>query len=1141
MDLMKKSYVLTISRWDPIIKNHLIHGQALLPGLAYVDILYQSAQENMGLDFREHCIKRLSIFNPLFMEEDRQVEIRVSFEKMIGYWYIKVEGTEKNNQGEPLQDKLYVTAELHEEAVMFKEQINIETMKQAATQTVDIETVYVEARKCGLIHEGMIKAKGNIYLNDNECLIELNVDDTYRDEAKKFLFHPTLIDGAAMASGVLEVKGVFGNEEDLYLPLYYESFSCTESLHTECYAVVSLSSFQKINDIFTMDITFFNVEGKQIAQLKGFTGKLIRNKGQIAPETPEHIKSIVRNIFSKYLHREPFQIDLDVGFFELGLESAQLLSVVKDIESAFNLSLNPTLLFENSNLRELIIYLDKKKEAFLSDSNTYEFYEHEAFLQEHLVCGQPALMDVVHPCLVLQTYIQNNPQSYPVELKNIQFEGGPVILNKTEKVFVQVQVNKEKKQTGFKTIHYTTEPGNSKLCCQGEHIGPVNASPDVIDIKALLNQSKPMERDAINRCNHIINNFTTGPMLQIDSVSKYDDSTVIGKVCLSGESKKGNVSQFILDPIMLNCCYLLNSIVDNENSDDILVPFLIENLTIFRPMKETAYIVKTFRCRRNDFVSFDAMLLTETGDIIAEVINASLKKVIDLSVLTNQSFNTMAFKQAFITDKVNVGKAEENDIAIVGLAGRYPGAYDINAFWENLRSGIDCITEIPEERWVWEDYYSEDRTKPGHIYSKWGGFIEDVDRFDPLFFKISPREAAIMDPQERLFLEQCWIALEDAGYTKTKLQQTAEPDLPNQVGVYVGVMSQEYPLSAAASNAGGNRLGFNSGMASIANRVSHFFNFHGPSMAIDTMCSSSLTAIYLACQALKEKDVNVALAGGVNITIHPNKYLFLSQGQFISSKGHCESFGEGGDGYIPGEGVGVLVLKRLVDAERDKDNIYGVIKGVAINHGGRSGGYTVPNQRAQSSVISKALKGAGVKPRTINYIEAHGTGTVLGDPIEIAALTQAFEQDTKDKQFCAIGSVKSNIGHCESAAGVAGVTKVLLQIKYGQLVPSLHSEVLNPNIDFRDTPFMVQQELAEWKRPVVQVNGQTTEYPRIAGISAFGAGGSNAHIIIAEYIPDNQKTTAKLTPTVSLKEILKKVYQGTMDIEQACQLLEQSG
>jgi acyl transferase domain-containing protein len=288
--------------------------------------------------------------------------------------------------------------------------------------------------------------------------------------------------------------------------------------------------------------------------------------------------------------------------------------------------------------------------------------------------------------------------------------------------------------------------------------------------------------------------------------------------------------------------------------------------------------------------------------------------------------------------------------------------------------------------------------------------------------------------------------------------------------------------------------------ASIANRISYFCNFNGPSMALDTMCSSSLTAIHLACQSLQRGGCAVAVAGGVNVSVHPNKYLMLAQGKFISGKGRCESFGEGGEGYVPGEGVGAVLLKPLAQAKADGDHIYGVIKATAINHGGKTNGYTVPNPNAQAKVIERALREGGIDARAVSYIEAHGTGTSLGDPIEIAGLSKAFRNWTQDTQFCAIGSAKSNIGHCESAAGIAGVTKVLLQLKHQQLVPSLHSSVLNPNIDFDGTPFVVQQELAAWPRPMLEVGGVKREGPRIAGISSFGAGGANAHVVIEEYV-----------------------------------------
>src|SRR5262249_21528608 len=313
---------------------------------------------------------------------------------------------------------------------------------------------------------------------------------------------------------------------------------------------------------------------------------------------------------------------------------------------------------------------------------------------------------------------------------------------------------------------------------------------------------------------------------------------------------------------------------------------------------------------------------------------------------------------------------DADPVAIIGLSGRYPEAVDLEAFWQNLRAGKDCIVEVPRERWDWREDYSPDRGASGRHYSKWGGFIAGVDEFDPLFFNISPKEARQLDPQERLFLQQAWRAVEDAGYTRASLQGPHGEDLAGQVGVYVGVMYSEYQLLGAEASLRGTRLGIAGSAASIANRVSYALNLHGPSVTLDTMCSASLTAIHYACQDLKLGRTSLAIAGGVNVSIHPNKYLALSAGQFISSDGHCQSFGEGGDGYIPGEGVGVVVLKRLSEAQRDGDHIYGIIRGSALNHGGKTNGYTVPNPQAQAGAISRALAESRTDARHISYIEA---------------------------------------------------------------------------------------------------------------------------------------------------------------------------
>jgi polyketide synthase PksM len=420
------------------------------------------------------------------------------------------------------------------------------------------------------------------------------------------------------------------------------------------------------------------------------------------------------------------------------------------------------------------------------------------------------------------------------------------------------------------------------------------------------------------------------------------------------------------------------------------------------------------------------------------------------------------------------------DVAIIGLSGRYPKSNNLNEFWINLSKGINCITEIPKDRWNWEEYYDAEKGKPGKIYTRWGGFLEEIDKFDPLFFKISPKEAKRMDPQERIFLESCYHAIEDAGYTPENLCEI------DKIGVFAGVMNARYTPQPFHY--------------SIANRVSYLFNFQGPSMAVDTACSSSLTAIHLALESMYSGLTGCAIVGGVNLIIDPVHYLGLTEMTMLSSGNQCKSFGEMADGFVDSEGVGVIVLKSLKQAEQDGDHIYGVIKGSAVNAGGKTHGYTVPNPKAQSALVSKALGRSKIDVEQISYIEAHGTGTALGDPIEIASLTRVFKETSDKNQFCSIGSVKSNIGHGESAAGIAGLTKVLLQLKHKQLVPSLHSQVANPEIDFSQTPFKVQKSLEKWQRPLHNVNGVVQEIPRIAGISSFGAGGANAHLIVQEYI-----------------------------------------
>lgn len=424
-------------------------------------------------------------------------------------------------------------------------------------------------------------------------------------------------------------------------------------------------------------------------------------------------------------------------------------------------------------------------------------------------------------------------------------------------------------------------------------------------------------------------------------------------------------------------------------------------------------------------------------------------------------------------------------VAIIGISGKYPDADCLDDLWENLKQGKDAIREVPSDRWNHAMYYEAGTRTYGKSYSKWGGFINGVDHFDALFFNIAPGVAELLDPQERQFLQCAYHAIEDAGYSYEALSGRGP------VGVFSAVAYSEYVMYSQA-NTPVSALN-----ASISNRLSFYCNFTGPSITIDTMCSGSISTIHLACQSILNGESSAAIAGGVNLSLHPNKFILHSVGRYSSTTGRCRSFGEDATGYVASEGVGAVLLKPLQDALEDGDHIYGVIRSTAINHGGTSRTYTVPKASSQSAVIRSALERTDGAP--VSYIEAHGSGTALGDVIEIDGLKRAYGEqylakNAAGKPACLIGSIKSNIGHCESAAGIAGLTKVLLQLRYATIVPSIHSEKPNSHIDFDSTPFEIAHETQPW----IVAEGKK----RVAGVSAFGAGGSNAHMVVEEYVDE---------------------------------------
>ena len=420
-------------------------------------------------------------------------------------------------------------------------------------------------------------------------------------------------------------------------------------------------------------------------------------------------------------------------------------------------------------------------------------------------------------------------------------------------------------------------------------------------------------------------------------------------------------------------------------------------------------------------------------------------------------------------------------MAIVGMACRLPGADTPEAFWQLISQGQDAIREVPPERWDASALYDPDPQAIGKATTRWGGFLHRVDAFDAPFFRIAPKEAMNMDPQQRLLLELAWEALEYGGMAPDALAGS-------QTGVFVGISTNDYGILMVHDlNQVSAFTGTGGSYSIAANRISYALDLHGPCLAVDTACSSSLVALHLACESLNRGESDVALVGGVNLMFTPDKSIGYSKAGMMAADGYCKTFDARADGFVRGEGAALVVLKRLAEAARDGDAVLGIIRGTAVNQDGLSNGLSAPNGPAQQAVIRQALRRAGVEPEAVGYVEAHGTGTALGDPIEVEALKAVLMPERPLGQTCWLGSVKANIGHLEAAAGMASLVKVLLMIRHQEIPPQIHFDTLNPKIDLQDVPLRIPTQTTPWAPGPAGY---------IAGLSAFGFGGTNAHVVV---------------------------------------------
>ncbi|OLP20418.1 hypothetical protein BST81_00790 [Leptolyngbya sp. 'hensonii'] len=474
----------------------------------------------------------------------------------------------------------------------------------------------------------------------------------------------------------------------------------------------------------------------------------------------------------------------------------------------------------------------------------------------------------------------------------------------------------------------------------------------------------------------------------------------------------------------------------------------------------------------------------------------------------------MALKEARARlEAIEAAKTEP--IAIIGMGCRFPGdANHPESFWQLLSNGVDAIAEVPSNRWDVDTYYDSDPDRPGKMNIRAGGFIQLPQDFDAHFFGIAPREAVSLDPQQRLLLEASWEALENAGIAADQLN--GQP-----TGVFMAICWNDYAQQLMARQPEEIDAYMASGIANsmAAGRLSHILGLQGPSLSVDTACSSSLVALHLACQSLRNGECNMALIGAVSQLLLPSVYINFTKARMLSPDNRCKTFDAAADGFVRSEGCGVIVVKRLSDAISGGDRILAVIRGSAVNHDGHTSGLTVPNGPAQQNVIRRALKNAGVEPAQVGYIEAHGTGTSLGDPIEVGALATVFAKEHSQEHPLLLGSVKTNIGHLEAAAGMAGVFKVILSLQHQEIPPHLHFQQPNPHIAWKDLPFVVPTERTPWLSGAQQ---------RIAGISSFGFSGTNAHIILAEGptpvpLPQAARSTQLLTLSAKTEPALQQL------------------
>jgi acyl transferase domain-containing protein/NAD(P)-dependent dehydrogenase (short-subunit alcohol dehydrogenase family)/SAM-dependent methyltransferase len=1241
--------VLSLTKDNPIVDDHRVHGVRTLPGVTFLDLVLRAAAAS-GFDLATTELRDVLFVEPVVTTDafDREVVIELAPDGPCH----RVVATSRRVSPEPTE-QAWVR---HLEATIWSDRPPLSGTLGAVpdAEPRDVADVYALGGAAGVEHRAYMRCTGTLRSGDGWVRTDLALGAEAAADSAEFLLHPALLDGSTMQSYPLAFAGQDADGRPL-IPLHIASFRAADALGDGC--VVDLRLTSPVADVVRTDIGLHARDGRLLARFDGLTLKRVRSRSAFtrltdagrAPDTipaapmpaasvqagpaeasraeagPADPSMLVEQLVETIRDTvgDPrLEVDPGLGFYELGLESAHLLALVRAMEERWSIQLYPTLLFEHTTVDAVAEYLigvlpeagRPRTSAGIPDAEAEThylsgFWKHVPLAAPRwsgslLVIGADTELagrlpgPVVHagPETDLRLLLAGLDEP-PAGIIHIGPSHPDDLAGAVDDACAQVLAVAQALPPGavrVPLLHVSSAPIAAAVAGLARTIrleqpriavtaveceGPPDAGALVAELAAgdehWVRYDTRGQRRYVRRYHSRVPRPVNGP--HADGVylitggaggvgralASWLVTEVGATVVATGRHRPveplpagvefvvadvtvpADVQRLVSDVrarhgrisgVLHAAGILRDSLLPTKTAAGlraVLAPkvrgtILLDEATRTDPPDffalfssitgiagnagqadyAAANAFLDAYARTRGFVSIAWPLWADGGmrtDAATEALfrrqgqvplptaaaidafRAALGAPGAETVVLHGDFERMPAALGLpLADPDPVAAAEpaatpdRQDIAIIGVAGRYPMSENLDGFWANLLAARDCVTEIPADRWDLPGFYEPERA-PGRSYSKWGGFIDGVDEFDPQFFRITPREAAGMDPQERLFLQTVWHTMEDAGVTRADLAGRA-------VGVFAGAMFTQYQMLGLAEP---ERLPVlpTSFSSAVANRVSYFLDLRGPSIALDTMCSSSLTAIHLACESLRSGDCELAFAGGVNVILHPYKYLHLSQVGFVSSDGRCRSFGAGGDGYVPGEGVGAVLLKPLARALADGDRVHAVIRGSAVNHGGRASGFFVPNPAAQHDVVRRALDRADVAPDTVGYVEAHGTGTALGDPVEITGLQKIFDGTGP----CPIGSVKSGIGHLESAAGIAGLCKVLLQLRHRTLAPSLHAEEPNPAVDWAGSPLRVQREAAPWPRP-----GTT---PRRAGISAFGAGGANGHLVVEDFEP----------------------------------------